>query len=92
MALTSSSSIADAQAQLLANITWEEDGSVSEAAAFVQAALFLLVMLPVSGGDQGYSLVNNVQALQTQVDRAKMFLNLSKVPQVTFLVPGLDFR
>jgi hypothetical protein len=91
MALTPSSTFADVEAALLANITWEEDRNLTEAQAFVQAANYWLIMQPRTSGDQGYSITLNVEYVQQLVGRAKIWLNQQNIPQIKYLVPGLDW-
>ena len=91
MALTPTSSFCDVEAALLANITWEEDQSITECKAFVQAANYWLILQPKSSGDQGFSVTLNVENVQAMIQRAKVWLNQQNVPQSKFLIPGMDF-
>jgi hypothetical protein len=66
--------IADVEADLLANADFEEVGSVSKAKAFVTAAKRWLIMRPNTAAHQGNSLSLNADIVKEMMDRAQNFI------------------
>jgi hypothetical protein len=69
---------ADAQAQYLANLTYREDRSLSEAGLFVAACRALMLLLPASagqGGDQTLSF--NITAIKAQLDDCQSWIAMN---------------
>jgi hypothetical protein len=72
--LTSQSSLADVQAAYMDNASYEENGSAAQAAAFITACRFLMLMLPKSGGQREVSMQMNPEMIQQEMADAKVWI------------------
>lgn len=92
MALTSTSTVADARAQLRDNLSWR--GSASKAAAFCEAFLFLEDAEP-DGAAEGASWASRAEKLREDYDIARAYADSttgSTGPRATRLRPSPRFR
>ncbi len=66
--------LAAAQADYLAYSGYEYNGGVASAEIFVQAAQALMVLRPDAIGNQGSTLAINNRTLQSEIDRARIYV------------------
>ena len=75
MALTSTSTIADAKAQYFASLSYETDGTGGLARDFVAACRYLRVALPQMSGTRGTSLSLDLTQLAQLEEQALRWLS-----------------
>lgn len=60
---------------LHANADWRVGPDTDKARAFVTAATKLILILPQSSADDGFSTTTNIQQVERQMQEAQAFLN-----------------
>lgn len=78
-ALSSTSSVDDIRDAYADNASWEEDGDVAKAKAFVTACRLLLLVLPRrmqqgGGGGSLNQMDQNTDLIQTEMAKARAFI------------------
>lgn len=94
-ALSSANTIAEIEAALMDNASFEEDGSLTKALAVITAGNLWLIKRPVSTSRDGDSITLNVHAVQALIDQARAFASAhpgGSSGGVKFLGIGEGFR
>jgi hypothetical protein len=84
--------IEELTATLHANADWRVTPDVEKARAFVTAATKLILILPQSSADDGFSMTTNIQQVERQMQEAQSFLNQVAAGVSTSRVRFLTFR
>jgi len=76
MALSESSTLANAKAQYLGNLGWKTEASVTKAKAFIEACEALLLLLPTRTrrGKAGMEVEMNVDHIRQRLEAAERWL------------------
>lgn len=94
MPLTSTSTLAEIEAEMFDNDGFEAAGSATMAATYARAARLWLMRVPASSGTDGHNVTMNVRAVQDMLARANMFASLAGQggSGVKVLGPDTSFR
>jgi len=94
MTLTSTSDLAEIEAEMFANDGFELAGSATMAAAYARAARLWLMRVPRATGTNGHNTTMNVDAVQKMLDRATTYATLAgqNGSGVKVLGPDSNFR
>lgn len=90
--LTSASTVNDARAAYFDNLSYETDGSVTKARAFIEACNYLLLTLPKSIGTGDTNAAMSPELIQKQLDFARRWVALNNTSSNGGGVRHLSFR
>jgi hypothetical protein len=79
MALSGTSTLADAKAQYLGNLSYGTDGSVAKCKLFIEACIALMLLLPTktARGRNGMQVEMNVDLVKSSLETAQRWLGSS---------------
>lgn len=90
--ITSASTVEDQRAAYLDNLSYQTDGSVAKARAFVEACLALLMTLPKSVGTGETNADLNPELIQKQLEYAQRWVATNNTTSNGGSVRHLSFR
>lgn len=91
MAITSTTTLAEAKAEYLGNASYAENGSVTQAKAFVSACRALIVLLPARSMAGGKSADFSIADVRAEKEKAETWIGSNNSAAGSARVRHFDF-